>query len=308
MAKPSQIDVSGNRPASERVTLSAAEQRTVFSRAGREYRIMVARPSVELPSSAEGYPIIYALDANSCFATLAQVIRSRSYASNSATTVPAIVVGIGYPTELPFDMVRRTYDYTPPADALHLSPRPDGTAWPASGGADEFIDFIDGELMPAIVDEFHADRAQQTLFGHSFGGLFALHALFSRPALFRRIVAASPSIWWNERFILQEEAAFGRQLRTKPIDADLLVTVGALEQDLTPAEAAAPDREQRAQWKRQNRMLDNARELAGRLASLEAFGLRTTYTEFEGEDHGTVVPAALSRAVTFALSGKKADR
>jgi len=64
------------------------------------------------------------------------------------------------------------------------------------------------------------------------------------------------------------------------------------------------DRDMRAQWKRQNGMLDNAREMAGRLSSLAEFGLRTTYTEFDGEDHGTMVPVALSRTVSLVLAGK----
>ena len=307
MALPSQKNAPAAPAGSGPVTLPAAEQRAVFSRAGREYRIMIARPLNGAPSDAGGYPVLYALDANACFATLAPMVWSRSQLADRATIAPAIVVGIGYPTELPLDMVRRTYDYTPPADVLRLSPRPDGTPWPKTGGADEFLDFLAAELMPSIALEFSANPERQALFGHSFGGLFALHALFTRPALFRHIIAASPSVWWNERFILQAERAFSDRLRSSPIDADVLVTVGSLEQQLTPFEEAAPDRDLRAQWKRQNRMLDNARELSGRLASLDRFGLRMTYTEFEGEDHGTVVPAALSRAVSFAL-GKKVNR
>jgi predicted alpha/beta superfamily hydrolase len=40
-----------------------------------------------------------------------------------------------------------------------------------------------------------------TLLGHSYGGLFALYALEQRPALFQRIVAASPVVGWDHRLL-----------------------------------------------------------------------------------------------------------
>jgi len=271
------------------------------ARGGGEYRIFIARPADGTLAPAGGFPVIYALDGNASFATLAQTVRTRS-SGPFAGIEPAIVVGIGYPTDAAYDMERRTYDYTPPAKRLWLSPRPDGTPWPMVGGAGRFLDFIADELMPSIVQDFGGDRRRQALFGHSFGGLFALHTLFTRPSLFRHYVAASPSIWWNDRCVLEDEQAFVANLATQAVDADLLIAVGSEEQTLTAVERARPDREARAQWKSQNRMLDNARALSQRLAAFATSGLRTSYVEFAGEDHGSVVPAALSRAVTFILS------
>jgi len=40
--------------------------------------------------------------------------------------------------------------------------------------------------------------------GHSYGGLFALHALLRRPQFFSRYAAAAPSLWWQDGFILRE--------------------------------------------------------------------------------------------------------
>lgn len=271
------------------------------ARGGGEYRIFIARPAAGIPAPAGGFPVIYALDGNTSFAILAQIVRARS-SGPFAGIEPAIVVGIGYPTDAAYDMDRRIFDDTPPAKVLRLAPRPDGTPWPAVGGADLFLDFIAAELMPAILCDCRGDRNRQALFGHSLGGLFVLHVLFTRPSLFRHYVAASPSIWWNDCFIHEEERAFTADLRSQAADADLLIAVGGEEQTLTAAERARPDWEARALWKSQNRMLDNARALSQRLAAFETSGLRTSYVEFAGEDHGSVVPAALSRAVTFILS------
>jgi enterochelin esterase-like enzyme len=42
------------------------------------------------------------------------------------------------------------------------------------------------------------------LLGHSYGGLFALYALEQRPALFQRIVAASPVADWDHRYLFAQ--------------------------------------------------------------------------------------------------------
>ena len=51
------------------------------------------------------------------------------------------------------------------------------------------------------------------LMGHSFGGLFALSTMASRPALFDAWVAADPSLWWDGGVLvrmLEENPAAGR--------------------------------------------------------------------------------------------------
>jgi uncharacterized protein len=283
------------------VALPGTERRVLHARSNRhEYLIMIAHP-VGAPPSARGYPVLYLPDANAAFATVAETIGLRSRRPEVTGIVPAVVVGIGYATEEPLEPVRRTYDLTPPAAELRLPPRPDGTPWPRSGGADEFLDFIARDLKPAIERDFAIDADRQALFGHSFGGLFALHALFTRPRMFGSYIAASPSIWWNECSVLDEERAFSAAIRHEPQDLDVLITVGGCEQELVAAEASGADRELRAEWKRRNRMVDNARELAARLAGLTAQGVRATFTQFAGEDHVSVIPAAISRAVGFAL-------
>jgi predicted alpha/beta superfamily hydrolase len=286
------------------VALPGTERRTIRARSsGGEYRIMIAHPVGAAPSTA-GYPVLYMLDGNAGFATAAEAVFLRSRRPEVTGVAPAVVVGIGYPTDDPLDPVRRAYDYTPPAALLRLPPRPDGTPWPPTGGADQFLDFIVEDLKPSIGRDFPIDGTRQALFGHSFGGLFALHTLFTRPRTFQHYVAASPSIWWNECALLDGERAFAAVRPHEPHDLDVMITVGAREQELVPVEAAGPDREQRAQWKRQNRMVDNAREMAARLATLAEGSIRVIFHEFEGEDHVSVIPAAISRAIGFALAGQ----
>src|SRR3546814_5939847 len=58
------------------------------------------------------------------------------------------------------------------------------------------------------ISDWSSDVCSSDLYGHSLGGLFALHMLYTRPGAFRTIIAASPSIWWDNQAILAEERAW----------------------------------------------------------------------------------------------------
>jgi predicted alpha/beta superfamily hydrolase len=77
-----------------------------------------------------------------------------------------------------------------------------------TGGRAGFLAMIGDELLPELARRHSLDRSQMTLYGHSLGGLFVLHALFTRPNLFARYVAADPSVWWNAGESQREAAAF----------------------------------------------------------------------------------------------------
>lgn len=270
------------------------------SRSGAEFHVFVSRPL--LPPPVDGYPVVYMLDANAAFGTMTEAVRMQSARPEATGVVPAVVVGIGYPTDLPLDLARRTFDYTPEVERAALSARPDGTEWPPTGGAGAFLDFIEDELKPTIAAELPVDPRRQVLFGHSFGGLFALYALFNRPRAFQVYVAGSPSIWFGDRAILAAEQGLADALGQGAEDLRVMIAVGALEQTVSPRERAAPGSAPRAAWIERNRMVDNARELAARLERLAPRGLRLAYEEFPGENHVSVIPALISRALRFALA------
>lgn len=280
--------------------LPGTERLAACSPYGRRYELFVARPTGE-PPSPSGYPVLYLLDGNAVFGTAAEIVGLRSRRPEASGIVPSVVVAIGYPTEAPLDLDRRAYDFTPPADVTQLPPRPDGSAWSAIGGADEFLDFIIGTVRPAIRRMFPIDMRRQALFGHSFGGLFALHTLFTHTQAFSHYIAASPSIWWYRSALRNDEAEFCKRVQATAIDVRLLVTVGDREQELTSAEASAPGSGMRAEWKARNRMVENAGELAVRMKQLRSCGLQADFVAFEGEDHTSVIPASIARAVSFAL-------
>lgn len=262
-------------PARRPVELPDTEQHDIRARNGDAYRLLIAIPSVLPPP--EGFPLVYMVDGNALFPGAVAAARLLAGRPDVTGVGPAILLGIGYPDCAAFDPDRRARDLLP-----------DG------GGADRFLDFIATEVLALVTGLAPVDPGRRALIGHSFGGLFALHALFTRPQLFGTLVAGSPSIWWNDRAILASEAAF-RDAPPPPEARRLLITVGSAEQHVGPD--TAPERAERL---RKARMVENAREMAWRLMLTGHVGC--TLTMFPDENHISVVPAMLGRAMTFVLS------
>jgi uncharacterized protein len=59
---------------------------------------------------------------------------------------------------------------------------------------------VEREIIPFIQNRYAVDSNERILVGRSLGGLAAVHALLTRPDLFRRYVILSPSIWWDDWF------------------------------------------------------------------------------------------------------------
>jgi predicted alpha/beta superfamily hydrolase len=273
---------------------------------GRLYRIFVSKPKGTPPPW--GYPVIYVTDANAWF-----LITSDLVPVSEAELGPSIVVGVGYATDILLDP-DRFYDLTESASA--------GNRFACIfryGGAEAFGKYINEELKPLIKAENRVDDKNQTLIDHSLGGLFVLHVLFTNPQSFNTHVAASPSIWWNNRAILEELHGFESHLSGTP-KLKVLITVGDLEQQYGADDKEDMKKETREEFTKtpaafcgmsldealrqtlsemkQARMVDNAKEVA---AELSERGIDVEFVDFPGEDHMSEVPPALNRAVRFAL-------
>jgi len=162
------------------------------------YAIMVAWPDGDPPPA--GWPVLYVLDGEDNFATVALTSRRLARAGARSGIAPGLVVGIGAgPLE------RRVRDYTPAVPGYHI-PTGKPAAGLLTGGADRFLDFVAHDVMRMIHRRWRVDEKQETIAGHSFGGLLAIHALLTRPALFDRAVAVSPSFWFGEEFLAREAA------------------------------------------------------------------------------------------------------
>lgn len=247
----------------------------IESRQGEIYGIYVSRPPGEAP--AGGYPVLYVLDGDAVFAGFAEARRIQSPYATGADKM--IIVGVGYPGGSLYDS-RRVGDFTPPIrnPALAAYHRDD-----PQGRREAFAAFLLDELRPEVARRYSVHPDRQSLYGHSLGGLFALHMLYTRPDAFHTITAASASLWWDDQMILAEEAAFRAALRsaTPPERvARLLLLVGEGEE--------APVT-----------VIDN-RALAARLQALSADGLRSRFMLLEEEGHLSVPHRALTTTLRWA--------
>lgn len=267
-------------PAFDPVTLPQARQREFEARDGSRYRLLISVP--DCPAPARGFPCLVLVDGHALFPVAAAAARLQAQRPEATGVGPAVVIGIGYPDERAFDAERRQRDLLP-----------------VPGGADRFLDMIVDEVLPAAARLAPLDPARHALAGHSYGGLFVLHALFTRPGLFEAHAAGSPSIWWQDRAILASEEAFRRSGSTSA--GRLLITVGSHEQAPVLAVTA-----QRAERLARARMRDNAAEMAERLSA--SGRVACDFTEFPGENHVSVILPMLSRAIAFALAGTAQDK
>lgn len=290
------------QPAGAPVVVPRAEQVDVRSKAGREYRLFLQAPPKDGPAPAGGYPVYYFTDANASFPLVASLARIQQ-----PTIGPVVLVGIGYPTDDRGEItVRRSFDLTPVAapDAMKRfqegrkadparppkGPPPKAAAELTFGGQAEFFAFVRDEVKPLVEKRFPIDRSKQALFGHSFGGLFTLHALYAHPDAFQTYVAASPSLWLNPDALAAAEVAFTARAKSGGPTPRVLVTTAELE-GRGPGEKADASGGPTA-------------ELAARL---KAAGLDAAYHQFPGENHGSVVPFAHMRGLRFAFetAGKR---
>jgi predicted alpha/beta superfamily hydrolase len=268
------------------VTVARAKQYDLESRInGQMYRLMVSTPFMADPAAA--YPVLYVLDGNWFFNTTADALTLQA---PPGTVAPAIVVGVGYPTDDREEVVRRrAFDMTP---SVSRDPGNVGR----NGGGDAFLRVIEEEIKPFVRARYRVDERRQIIWGHSLGGLIALRSLFRNPKAFSTYVISSPSIWWNDRDVLIDEEAFSRRAKTGELRLRVLVMSAANEQ----YRGDAPQRRAADT----TRMVDNASELASRLSALHSTNITVERTILEDEGHLSVVPASLSRALRFALPPK----
>ncbi|MFF7063468.1 alpha/beta hydrolase-fold protein [Pseudomonas sp. NPDC008258] len=237
----------------------------------RHYRLWVGQPN--RPAPASGYPVLWMLDGNAAIGAL----DSQQLDKLAAGQAP-LLVAVGYQTEQRIERTGRTYDYTPalPGQAEQRDPL---TGEP-SGGVDAFLDLLTERMRPMVAGLAPIDVQRQTLWGHSYGGLAVLHALFTRPGAFSDYAAASPSLWWHDGAIVSE--AQGLEQRLGSSRPRLLLMRGGEE----PANPRMPV---------QGDVERPARELVADLARVP--GLQVRFERFAGLGHGPMLPASLKRVI-----------
>lgn len=253
-----------------------------LSASGHTWRLLIGAPAVEAPP--EGYSVLYVLDGNACFPMLWHA------REQLAAKAPVVIVGVGYPITQRFDVVRRYWDLTPETAAEYLRMRGSAESR-TTGGQAVFLDFLAQDVKQAISQRFKINPKQQTLFGHSLAGLFTLHTLFNRPALFQNYVAADPAIWWNNQSVLQEESAFR---------AGVSIAGGVLVSPLRLLVEKSGKAHGSHTHEETQKGIDTAKALAARLAHIK--GLDVRYRDFPEHSHPSMIEPSVRDALLFHLN------
>ena len=156
----------------------------------RKIWIHVPDGDYEDPYEKKKYPVVYLLDGDDHFYSVVGMLRQLS----SNGFCPKMIV-VGIPN------TNRTRDLTPTKGKPGLWVNSNTIA--NSGGGENFMSFIQKELIPYINSNYPT-QPYRMLIGHSYGGLTVMNTLMHQPNLFDAFVAIDPSMWWDDRNLLNE--------------------------------------------------------------------------------------------------------
>jgi predicted alpha/beta superfamily hydrolase len=153
-------------------------------------------------NSGKKFSVLYLLDGDAHFHSVSGLIQVLGTGTNGTFVVPEMIV-VGIPN------TNRTRDLTPSHSELidgetaeFLKP---------SGGGDNFLKFIQTELIPYI-ESSYPTHPYRVLVGHSFGGIAAINALYTMPETFDAYISIDPSIWWDHQLLLKKaDSVLGTQ-------------------------------------------------------------------------------------------------
>ncbi len=243
-------------------------------------------------------PVLYLTDANGYFGGAVDIVRSMQLGRHLP---PLLVVGIGYRAGgIDDTMEPRTRDLTPTWDAGFARLFPDHGAM---GGAGALLQFIDKELKPWVVGRYDVDHDNATYFGHSFGGLFGIYVLLTAPAVFRRYIIGSPSLWWDRGTMFEHEAGSAREASSRRADADdpvvVYLGVGAHEthEGRQREVVNLPPKDRAKNEVRHIDMVADTIKMAERLRQLDWLNTKVDADVFPDEFHITVPLLTLSRGL-----------
>ncbi|TRW99182.1 alpha/beta hydrolase [Paracoccus sp. M683] len=263
------------------------------SATGAVRRVFLWLPPGDPPD--KGWPALWMLDGNAVIGTAVDAMRAQAFWPEGTNIGWGALIAIGYPTADAYDPFRRSWDLGPPPGQAY-PPFHQGGPEVRTGGGAEMARFLLQDVRAFLSAQVALDPDRQSLFGHSFGGLFALWLLFTRPEAFRTWIAASPAITWEDSFLLGHLEGFD------PAGRDLSVHLSAGEWEgdqLAPFQRNRAEAARRLEQKKQTRTVQAARQMAARLSDM---GLRAEFQLYADETHMSVLPTAVNRAIRCAFS------
>jgi predicted alpha/beta superfamily hydrolase len=265
------------------VTVPDTELRSIHSEIlNKQMNLYIKLPAGYLKNPEKVYPVWYVTDANRSFPMVANMV---SIFDVPVPTLPEIVlIGIGYEIEDIVDFaIWRTRDLTPVNESWAdeywgkmLTEMSGREIVVRTGGGASFLRFITDELFPFIETNYRVSSEGRCLAGYSYGGLFSLYVMLTKPELFTKYFAGSAPVGYADDFLFkcEEELAATHD----DLKARLFMTMGALEDTV---------------W------ISNLHRMADQLKSRKYPGLTVETHVFPDEWHASCAASAMMRAITI---------
>lgn len=174
--------------------ISIGDKNSIMSKVLDEVRnYYVYLPASYNVSQTKKYIVVYVLDGNqSKFHEVTGIVQSMNSIQNLKMQIPEVIV-------VAIENTDRVKNFTP-TNSLNYLDQENISSFSTSGGANDFMSFIENELMPHINSTYRTAE-KNMIIGHSLGGLFGLHVLLENPELFQYYILIDPSWFWDHNYI-----------------------------------------------------------------------------------------------------------
>lgn len=255
------------------------------AQAGRDYPVWIGLPASYAKEPQRRYPVLYVTDALYSFPLVRSI---RNLVGQQGVNIEDFIL-VGLPPQTGLTSKQsRSRDYTPTMPVRH---DPGDYSAEVYGEAAHYRDFLADQVFPQVESRYRIDSGRRIYAGHSLGGLFGAYVLLTRPEMFGTYILSSPSLWYDAHVMDRIEADYAAGHRDLP--ASVLLSTGQYE-------TQGP---QPRYFKRNDMVGDNAR-FAATLKARGYPGLRVETTVIDGEDHFTVYPTVMTRALLRVLPGR----
>ena len=272
--------------AEEEIEFSMSGQSEQFElrseKIGEDFLIQVGLPA-SYGRGEKRYPLVYMLDSNIFFGTVTEIARLLPNDLIEPGMPEVIIVGIGY-VKAEWMGGLRTRDLTPEGSVPQSYHDTTDRNWPfkqTSGGADEFLAFIEAQLDPIIRERYRTNGEKAGILGDSFGGLFTYYAFLQQSPLFDKYWLGSPGLIQEDTRLLDDLPALLKETDFK--GQRVYISLG--ERELSHSFYGVLGR--------------NYATMVGIFEANPGKNLTVKSQVFPGTTHVTVIPSAVTKALTY---------
>ncbi|WNO08658.1 alpha/beta hydrolase [Teredinibacter sp. KSP-S5-2] len=161
----------------------------------QDITIQVSLPESYLDSDTFRYPVMIVLDGST---QLNHIAGNIHFLSTYAIVPEMILVGVS--------ANNRAKNFTPTS----VDDDKENT-----GGATQYKRFLEKELLPFLRQHYRI-APYEIITGHSLSGLFSCFIALQPDTVFDGAIAISPSLWWDNNWLVKESKVVFKQTRSSP--------------------------------------------------------------------------------------------